>query len=171
MVQAWYQGGVSVFDFTDSSKPVEIAYFDRGPVDPQRIVIAGQWSDYWYNGYIYGSEMARGLDIFKLEKSEHLTENELAAAIQVRYPVFNPQQQPKVIYPAAGPVGRAYLDQLMRGQAITPERAAAVKSALGKKQPAEALAAQLEQDAAAASTPRDAARLRALAVIVKGSAR
>ena len=171
MVQAWYQGGVSVFDFTDSSKPVEIAYFDRGPVDPKRIVIAGQWSDYWYNGHIYGSEMARGLDIFKLEKSEHLTENELAAAIQVRYPVFNPQQQPKVIYPAAGPVGRAYLDQLMRGQAITPERAAAVKSALGKKQPAEALAAQLEQDAAAASTPRDAARLRALAVIVKGSAR
>ena len=94
MVQAWYQGGVSVFDFTDSAKPVEIAYFDRGPVDADGAVTAGQWSDYWYNGYIYGAEMARGLDILRLMPSEHLTENEIAAAVR-SLDVFNPQQQPR----------------------------------------------------------------------------
>ena len=166
MVQAWYQGGVSVFDFTDSAKPVEIAFFDRGPVDPQRIITAGQWSDYWYNGHIYGAEMARGLDIFRLKASEHLSENELAAAESVRYEVFNPQQQPRVTYPSSGVVARAYLDQLTRANTITPERAAAVKRALDRGQRNEALATQLQQDAAAAASPRDAERFRGLAAAV-----
>ena len=166
MVQAWYQGGVSVFDFTDSAKPVEIAYFDRGPLDAQRIITAGQWSDYWYNGYIYGTEMSRGLDIFRLTKSEHLTENELAAALAVRYEVFNPQQQPKVTYPSTAVVARAYLDQLTRANSITPERAAAVKTALDRRQRNPALATQLEQDAAAAATPRDAERFRGLVAAI-----
>ena len=170
MVQAWYQGGVSVFDFTDSSKPVEIAYFDRGPVDPARIVIAGQWSDYWYNGHIYGAEMARGVDVFRLKPSEHLSENEIEAAEQVRYQVFNAQQQPKVVYPSSVVMARAYLDQLTRGNAIQAERAAAVKRALDRKQRNDALAAQLEQDAAAA-TPQDAARLRGIAAALKAPAR
>jgi hypothetical protein len=166
MVQAWYQGGVSVFDFTDSAKPVEIAYFDRGPVDATRIITAGQWSDYWYNGRIYGAEMARGVDIFRLKPSEHLTENELAAAEAVRYDAFNPQQQPKVTYPSDVVVARAYLDQLKRANTITPERAAAVKTALDRRQRNAALAAQLEQDAASASTPRDAERFRGLVTAI-----
>jgi hypothetical protein len=169
MVQAWYQGGVSVFDFTDSSKPVEIAYFDRGPIDPARIVIAGQWSDYWYNGHIYGAEMARGVDIFRLKPSEHLSENEIKAAEQVRYQAFNAQQQPKVVYPSSVVMARAYLDQLTRGNTIQPERAAAVKRALDRKKPDAALATQLEQDAAGASSPRDAMRFHGLAAAVKGS--
>ena len=166
MVQAWYQGGVSVFDFTDSAKPVEIAYFDRGPVDGQRIITAGQWSDYWYNGHIYGTEMARGIDIFRLKAGEHLTENELAAAEAVRYEVFNPQQQPKVTHASSVIVARAYLDQLTRSNTITPERASAVKTALDRRQRNPALATQLEQDAAAATTPRDAERFRGLAAAI-----
>ena len=80
MVQAWYQGGVSVFDFTDSTKPVEIAYFDRGPIDAKNLITGGYWSTYWYNGRIYGSEISRGIDIFRLLPSEHLTQNEIDAA-------------------------------------------------------------------------------------------
>jgi hypothetical protein len=171
MVQAWYQGGVSVFDFTDSAKPVEIAFFDRGPIDAERIIIAGQWSDYWYNGYIYGTEMARGLDIFRLKASEQLSENELAALNQVRYEVFNPQQQPKVVHAATPIVARAYLDQLTRAKDIASERAAAVKTALDKKQRADALATQLEQDAAAASSPQVAMRLRGIAAALNGNGR
>ena len=84
MVQAWYQGGMSVFDFTDSTKPVEIAYFDRGPIDAKQLITGGYWSTYWYNGHIYGSEIARGLDVFKLMPSEHLSQNEIDAATLVR---------------------------------------------------------------------------------------
>jgi hypothetical protein len=68
-VQAWYQGGISVFDFTDPANPFEIAYFDRGPMDAERLVSGGYWSAYWYNGHIYGSEMARGLDVFRLRRA------------------------------------------------------------------------------------------------------
>jgi hypothetical protein len=95
MVQAWYQGGVSVFDFTDSAKPFEIAFFDRGPIDAENLVVGGHWSAYWYNGYIYGAEIARGLDVLRLTAGEHLTQHELAAAEAVRYDEFNPQHQPK----------------------------------------------------------------------------
>ena len=93
MVQAWYQGGISVFDFTDSSNPVEIAFFDRGPIHPDRFVMGGFWSAYWYRGYIYGTEIARGLDVLELLPSEYLTENEIAAAASVASGAFNAQQQ------------------------------------------------------------------------------
>jgi hypothetical protein len=164
MVQAWYQGGVSVFDFTDSAKPFEIAYFDRGPVDAKRLMTAGQWSAYWYNGYIYGAEMARGLDIFRLTPGEGLTQNELDAARLVRYDVFNPQQQPKVTWPDSPVVARAFLDQLTRDKAMDAARAASIRTALdgGNREQLAKLATELERDAASASGAT-AKRLKALA--------
>ena len=169
MVQGWYQGGLSVFDFTDSANPIEIAYFDRGPVSRTQLITAGEWAGYWYNGHIYATEMARGLDVFRLKPSEHLSQNELEAAKLVKYDVFNPQQQPKVTWPASAVVARAYLDQLTRSNAIQPQRAAALKSALDSKNRAQlqAMANQLEQDAASA-TGRDGQRMKALAEALKG---
>jgi len=183
MVQSWYQGGVSVFDFTDSANPVEIAFFDRGPIDGEKLVSGGYWSSYWYNGYIYGAEISRGMDIFRLLPSEHLTQNELDAAALVRWDEFNSQNQPKVSWPAAIVVARAYLDQLTRSKAVNAARAGAISSTLDRAErvtsrdkgaPAAAaelttLAADLERDAAAASG-RDAARMRALAETVRGRA-
>ncbi len=100
-VQAWYQGGISVIDFTDSTNPFEIAYFDRGPVDEDQLITGGYWSAYWYNGRIYGTEIARGLDVFKLEPSEFLTAEEIAAAEAANMgAVFNPQTQVPVTWPA-----------------------------------------------------------------------
>jgi hypothetical protein len=184
MVQAWYQGGVSVFDFTDSAKPVEIAFFDRGPIDAKNLILGGFWSAYWYNGQIYGSEIARGVDIFKLKPSEYLTQNELDAAMMIRAEEVNTQLQTKINWPAATPIAKAYLDQLARSNAIQPDRARAVRSALdrvdgfrtGKERGAaaaldqlDALAKQLESDAAAA-TGRNADRLKSLAATLKGRA-
>ena len=179
MVQAWYQGGVSVFDFTDSAKPVEIAYFDRGPIDPKDIIVGGYWSTYWYNGRIYGSEISRGIDIFRLLASDFLTQNEIDAASAVRLDTLNAQMQPKIVYPPSVTVARAYLDQLNRSKSIDAARATAVKSALSKVEKDSAskaavdqldtLAKQLESDAAAASG-RDADRLKALATTLKGRA-
>src|SRR5690606_15162797 len=100
MAQAWYQGGLSVFDFTDSANPVEIAYFDRGPIDAEELKVAGYWSTYWYNGNIYGAEIARGVDIFRLTPSEFLSANEVQAAVELRSEVFNAQHQPKLVWPA-----------------------------------------------------------------------
>jgi hypothetical protein len=170
MVQGWYQGGVSVFDFTDSSKPFEIAYFDRGPVDAKHLVTAGHWSAYWYNGSIYGAEMARGIDIFELRPSEHLTPNELAAARLVTFDEFNAQQQPKISWPTSDVVARAYLDQLARTNALPADRIAALRSALDKKNRSQltTLATDLESSAQQASG-RDAERLRALAAALKGA--
>ena len=100
-VQAWYQGGISVIDFTDSANPKEIAYFDRGPIDEDQGVLGGYWSVYWYNGRIYGTEIARGVDVFKLEPSEFLTAEEIAAAEGANMgEVFNPQTQEVVTWPA-----------------------------------------------------------------------
>jgi hypothetical protein len=181
MVQAWYQGGVSVFDFTDSAKAYEIAFFDRGPIDPKQLVSGGYWSAYWYNGHIYGAEIARGIDVFRLTPSEHLTRNEIDAALQVRAEEFNAQQQPRVVWPATTVVARAYVDQLTRSKAIQPERLRAVTDALdrvdgvktGQEKGAgavldqlEALAAQLEGDAGSARG-RDQARLRSLAETIR----
>jgi hypothetical protein len=169
MVQAWYQGGVSVFDFTDSAHPVEIAFFDRGPADATQLVTAGHWSAYWYNGYIYGAEIARGLDVFRLTTSDQLTKNELDAALQVRPRELNVQDQTKVAWPSSPSVARAYLDQLTRSKAIDAARAAAVKSAIdgmGKSKNGADVAGQLESAAAQASGP-DAARLRALAALLQ----
>jgi hypothetical protein len=167
---------VSVFDFTDSARPVEIAFFDRGPLDASQLFTGGYWSTYWYNGHVYGSEIARGLDVFKLTPSEFLTQNEIDAAALVRPGVFNAQQQMRVTWPASAVVAKAYLDQLTRSKVIAAERAAAVKAAIeragrtrGNDRPAQPVVeqikkvtGQLEADAAAASG-RDAARLRALA--------
>ena len=179
MVQAWYQGGVSVFDFTDSASPVEIAYFDRGPIDAKNLILGGYWSTYWYNGRIYGSEISRGVDIFRLLPSDHLTQNEIDAASSVRLDTFNAQMQPIVTWPATVTVARAYLDQLNRTRGIDPARATAVKTALSKVEKDSApkaavdqldsLAKQLESDATSASG-RDADRMRALAGALKARA-
>jgi hypothetical protein len=179
MVQAWYQGGVSVFDFTDSSKPVEIAYFDRGPIDEKNLILGGYWSTYWYNGRIYGSEISRGVDIFRLLPSEFLSQNEIDAASAVRLDSFNAQAQTKLTWPPTTAVARAYLDQLNRNKAIDPARAAAVKAALDKTEKDKAakaaidqldvLAKQIDQDAGSA-TGRDADRLKALSSSLKARA-
>ncbi len=130
-VQSWYQGGVSVIDFTDSANPVEIAYFDRGPVDEKELVLGGFWSSYWYDGRIYATEIARGLDIFELTPSEFLSANEIAAAKSAdQASVFNPQQQFPVTWPADPVVARAYLDQLARADAIDEKLARDVEAAL-----------------------------------------
>ena len=127
--QAWYQGGFSVMDFTDPANPIEIAFFDRGPIHDERMVIGGYWSTYWYNGKVYGTEIIRGLDVMELLPSEYLSENELAAAnIANMGDVFNPQQQFPVTWPAEPVVALAYLDQLQRdGGLSSGQHDAAVK--------------------------------------------
>jgi hypothetical protein len=137
-VQAWYQGGISVFDFTDPSSPVEIAYFDRGPLSEEQLMAGGFWSAYWHNGYIYGSEMVRGLDVLQLTPSEQLTENELAAARLVRLETFNPQTQPRITWPAHFSVARAYVDQLERSGGLDAAAITRVRTELDR---AEGLAA------------------------------
>jgi hypothetical protein len=184
MAQAWYQGGISIFDFTDSANPVEIAFFDRGPLDATKLYTGGFWSAYWYNGHIYGTEMARGVDIFRLTPGEHLTQNEIDAAIAVRAAGFNAQQQSKVVWPAHPAVARAYVDQLTRSRGIQPARAEAVKQALARVDKLRSgrgsdaataladlgrLATELESDAASASA-RDASRMRSLAATLRGRA-
>ena len=130
-VQAWYQGGISIIDFTDSANPVEIAYFDRGPLDADTLVVGGYWSVYWYNGLIYGTEIYRGLDVFDLLPSEHLTANEIAAAkLADQGAVFNPQQQFQVSWPAEPVVALAYVDQLLRDGALSEEYAAGLTALL-----------------------------------------
>jgi hypothetical protein len=178
-VQAWYQGGVSIVDFTDAAHPIEIAYFDRGPVDAASRAMAGYWSVYWYNGYIYGSEIARGVDVFKLVPSKFITQNEIDAANQVHFDELNVQNQPKITWPSNFVVARAYLDQLTRGNALAAERIAALSALFEKVEAShrnakevaqlKTAAVELEKDAAAAKTPADASRLRALAAIIKDS--
>jgi uncharacterized protein (DUF305 family) len=135
-VQAWYQGGLSISDFTDSSDVREIAYFDRGPVNADRQSMGGYWSVYWYNGRIYGTEIARGLDVFTLEPSEHLTANEIAAARMAdEGGTVNPQQQFPVRWPAHPVVARAYLDQLARDNAMPAEMMARITVMLDQAAP------------------------------------
>ncbi len=123
-VQAWYQGGISVMDFSDSANPVEIAFFDRGPLDAEELVVGGYWSAYWYSGRIYGTEIIRGLDVFELLPSDFLTVNEIAAAgLAEQGGVFNPQQQFEVTWPADATVALAYIDQLRRVDALTEAEA------------------------------------------------
>ena len=130
MVQAWYQGGISVFDWTDVSNPKEIAYFDRGPMDATKLVLAGSWSAYWYNGYIVSSEIARGLDIVELTPSGWLSQNELDAAKTVHLDYLNAQDQPKIVWPPSFPLVRAYLDQLTRSNGLPAAKIAALRTAL-----------------------------------------
>lgn len=131
-VQAWYQGGMSLIDFTDSANPQEIAYFDRGPIHEERLMLGGYWSTYWYDGRIYGTEIARGLDVFELQASAAMSENEIAAAmIADQGELFNPQQQFAVTWPQGDPaVAMAYIDQLERSAALPDDQVAALTFAL-----------------------------------------
>ena len=175
-VQAWYQGGVSVVDFTDPAHPFEIAYFDRGPIDPKMLILGGEWSAYWYNGHIYGSEIARGLDVFELEATKFLTQNEIDAAKTVQVSELNVQNQQKIEWPAQLTVAKAYLDQLERSQALQANRIGDLRKAIqnaetshmnkGKLKKLAGMAPSVEKSADAAS-PTDATRLRALAEILK----
>ncbi len=139
MVQSWYQGGISVFDFTDSSNPVEIAFFDRGPIDEEELVVGGFWSSYWYQGRIYGTEIVRGLDVLELLPSEYLSANEIAAALLAdKGDAFNPQQQFQVSWPADPVVVRAYQDQLLRDDRLPEALSGRLTAALDRS--SEALA-------------------------------
>src|SRR5262249_47300146 len=131
-VQAWYQGGISVMDFTDPSKPFEIAYFDRGPIDPKILILGGDWSAYWYNGHIYSSEIARGLDIFELTATKNLTQNEIDAAKSVQVSELNVQNQQKIVWPQTLTVAKAYIDQLERTQALPAKQIADMRKAIGE---------------------------------------
>jgi hypothetical protein len=176
-VQAWYQGGISVMDFTDAAHPFEIAYFDRGPIDPKMLVLGGDWSAYWYNGNIYGSEIARGLDIFELTPTKFLTQNEIDAAKSVRVETLNVQNQQKIEWPSNLVVAKAYVDQIERSQALPANKIASLRKAIGEAETSKlskskvaklsSLAPSLETSATTAKTPADATRLRALAAILK----
>jgi hypothetical protein len=176
-VQAWYQGGVSVMDFTDPTHPFEIAYFDRGPIEAKTLILGGDWSAYWYNGHIYGSEIARGLDVFELAPTQFLTQNEIDAAKTVQVAELNVQNQQKIEWPANLTVAKAYLDQLSRSQALPADQVSNLQKAIqsaesshmnkGKVAKLQKMAPSVEQNAANAKTPADSARLKALAGILK----
>jgi hypothetical protein len=173
MVQAWYQGGLSVFDWTDAAHPKEIAFFDRGPVDSTEIALGGYWSTYWYNGVIVGSEISRGLDIFELQPSGFISQNEIEAAKSVHLDYLNTQGQPKLVWPASLSLARAYLDQLERSKGLGADKIAAAREALASAEKASdterqealtQLATRLDGDVGAA---RDAAKVRTLAGAVR----
>ena len=195
MVQGWYQGGVSVMDFTDSDHPKELAYFDRGSIDAppgadvpitppaqgrgrgNRGTIGGSWGAYYWNGMIYSSEMDRGFDILELQPSEHLSKNEIEAAKLVRFAEYNPQSQPKIEWPAAFPVVRSYLDQLVRGNGLAAARTTAIASALDaaeqqngkpRRDALNALAKEVDKDVAGAKDPE---RVRTMSAAIKALAK
>ncbi len=172
MVQSWYQGGISVFDWTDAAHPREIAFFDRGPVDGTKPADGGTWSAYWYNGYIYSSEIARGLDVLELAPSGLLSRNELEAATLVHLDYFNTQDQPKLTWPASFVVARAYVDQLERSNGLAVERVKAVRQELDRAEKSQGqarrdaltqLGTSLGQDA---TTSNDKARMQKLVEVV-----
>lgn len=168
-VQAWYQGGISIVDFTDAEHPMEIAYFDRGPIRPDMLVLGGDWSAYWYNGHIYASEIARGLDVLELAPTKFLTQNEIDAAKTVHVTELNVQNQQKIEWPRTLVVAKAYVDQLERSQALGADQVAAVRQAIQKKDTGKlkTLASSLETSAGTAKNAADASRLHALAEILK----
>lgn len=173
MVQAWYQGGISVVDFTNPHNPQEIAFFDRGPVDGERLYLGGHWSAYWYNGYVYGSEIARGLDVLQLTPSEFLSKHELEAAMLVRFDEFNPQMQPRFVWPASFAVARSYVDQMARGNGMSADKLAKLSRDLdaaeklaprARRTALTRLAAFLDEEVA---TVQDQKRVLALAEAVR----
>jgi len=187
MVQGWYQGGVDVIDFTNPDHPFEIAFFDRGPADPppapgdtanaqinrQRGTIGGSWGAYYWNGLVYSSELARGFDILELQPTDKLSANELAAAKLVKFVEYNPQSQPKIVWPAAFPVVRSYLDQLVRDNGLASDRTAAIAKALdaAEKESGAArsssltkLASQVDKDANGA---KDSAKVKTMAAEIR----
>ena len=170
MVQGWYQGGISVFDWTDPSKPQEIAYFDRGPLDGTRLITAGSWSVYWYNGMIVSSEIQRGLDIFELLPSGLLSRNEIDAAKTVRFDFLNAQEQRKLVWPPSFAKARAYLDQLERSKGLSEATISTVRAQLAsaeklsggaRQQALKKLVAQLNTAASGAGDPAKARLLSA----------
>ena len=179
--QAWYQGGISIMDFTDAEHPVEIAYFDRGPIDPNLLVLGGDWSAYWYNGHIYASEIARGLDVFELTPTKFLTQNEIDAAKAVRVRELNVQNQQRMEWPRSLVVAKAYIDQLERSQALPSDRIATLRQAIETAETSrsnqsalaklKSFAPDLDQSAGTAKSSADATRLHALAEIMKNAAR
>jgi len=174
LVQAWYQGGVSVMDFTDPGNPQEIAYFDRGPIDPKQLILGGDWSAYWYNGKIYGSEISRGLDIFELTPTKNLTQNEIDAAKTVWVKELNVQNQQPIVWPRKLVVAKAYLDQLERSQALPADQIASLRSSIQKAEKSrselgklKSLAPSIEKTAGMSKNAANTARLTALAEILK----
>ena len=173
MVQAWYQGGINIFDWTDPANVYEMAFHDRGPVDPNEMRMGGSWSVYWYNGLIVSSEIARGLDIFELVPSAYLTQNEIDAANTVQLDYLNAQGQPRYVWPASFAKARAFLDQLERGQGLDARRIEAARATLAQAESASGTARQTALDTLAgtlessASGARDAAKVRMLVEAVR----
>ena len=168
MIQSWYEGGLSMFDWTDAAHPKEIAFFDRGPSDSTRLGNAGSWSVYWYNGLIVSSEISRGLDILELAPSEYISQNEIDAAKLVRFNHLNVQGQERFVWPATFVVARAYLDQLERSKGLAAGSISSARKALADAEKASGqarqdaltkLAVDLKNDAAAAA---DQARVKLL---------
>jgi hypothetical protein len=176
-VQAWYQGGISIMDFTDAAKPYEIAYFDRGPIDPKQLILGGDWSAYWYNGNIYASEIARGLDIFELSPAQNLSQNEIDAAKSVRVSELNVQNQQRIEYPKNLTVAKAYIDQLERSQGLSSNQITDLRQAIQSAETSKMnkkdvkklkkLASPLEKNAGTGKSAADSARIKALAEILK----
>jgi hypothetical protein len=178
-VQAWYQGGISLVDFTDANHPTEIAYFDRGPIDPKMLVLGGDWSAYWYNGNIYASEIARGLDVFELTPTKFLTQNEIDAARAVRVAELNVQNQQKIEWPRNLTTAKAYVDQLERSQALSADRVSALRqgiqnaerSKLAKKDVAKLNELATSLSSTSTNNAADTARVQALTEILKNPAK
>ena len=177
MVQAWYQGGISVFDWTDPAHAKEIAFFDRGPIDPNRMQMGGSWSVYWYNGVIVSSEIARGLDVLELTPSALLTQNEIDAAKTVHLDYLNTQGQPKFIWPASFSLSRAYVDQLERSGGLSSSQLSSIRSSLTAAESASGgtrrdalnkLASQVDGDV---SGSRDGTKVRMLASSIRDLAK
>lgn len=176
-VQAWYQGGISIMDFTDAAHPFEIGYFDRGPVNDKTLILGGDWSAYWYNGFIYGSEIARGIDVFKLTPSKFLTQNEIDAANTIHLSELNVQNQTRLDWPAKLVVAKAYVDQLERSNALTVDRVTAIrntiadaeKSHMNKKDVSRlnSLSSNLQDDSTSTKDAAVVTRLHNLAEILK----
>jgi len=173
MVQAWYQGGISVFDWSDPQHPREIAFFDRGPADSTRMAPGGSWSAYWYNGNIISSEIARGLDIFELTASPLISQNEIDAAKSVHFDYLNTQGQPKLVWPPTFALARAYVDQLERSNGLAASRISSIRQSLTGAETASGaqrraalteLAMGLDGNATAS---RDASKVRTLAAAVR----
>jgi hypothetical protein len=173
MVQGWYQGGISIFDWTDPANPKEIAFHDRGPVDSTRFTMGGSWSVYWYNGAMYSSEIARGFDAFELTPSEFISQNEIDAAKTVHFDYFNAQGQPKLVWPPSFALARSYVDQLERNKCLSSARISAVRQGLDNAEKASGSArstaltqmtTQLEADARGSC---DASRVQKLVAAVR----
>lgn len=173
MVQAWYQGGISVFDWTDPGTPVEIAYHDRGPVDPTRMQMGGSWSVYWYNGVMVSSEIARGLDIFELTPSELISQNEIDAAKSVRLDHLNAQGQPQFVWPTTFALAGAYLDQLERSGGLSASQIGSTRQDLADAERAsgasqrEALTRMADELSSEAGGSNDADKVRMLSETVR----